>query len=268
MIARSAKNGVVPAVTVHDVSVAFSGHRALEDITLSVEPGAFVAVIGPNGGGKTTLLNVILGIAKPSQGSVKLFGETPVALPAQDIGYVPQRKTLDTSFPATVLELVVTGLRGTWPWRVTGKERDAACEALGRTGVGQVAALPVAKLSGGQLQRVYLARAMVRRPKLMILDEPAAGMDVVGEAAMYHLLSDYQKETGATVLMITHDWEGARCHASDVLLLNRRVIGFGAPDVVAREENLLQEFGHAGHIEATHGDDRSGADGAGGSHDH
>ena len=268
MMERTAENSVGPAVTVQDISVVYSGHRALEDITFSVPSGAFVAIIGPNGGGKTSLLHVILGIAKPAAGSVTLFGETPLALPACDVGYVPQRKTLDTSFPATVLELVVTGVRGTWPWRVTDKERDAACEALDRTGVGHVATFPIGELSGGQLQRAYLARAMVRRPKLMILDEPAAGIDVVGEAAMYHLLADYQEETGATVLMITHDWEGARCHASDVLLLNRRVIGFGAPDVIAREENLLQAFGHAGHIKSTHGGDQSDSDGAGDRHDH
>lgn len=262
-MAHPPKNSSDAAVTVHDVSMIFSEYRALEEISVTIPCGAFVAVIGPNGGGKTTLLHVILGITKPTTGSVKLFGETPSALPSREVGYVPQRKTLETSFPATVLELVVTGLRGTWPWRVTTKERAAACEALERTGVGHVAMLPVGKLSGGQLQRVYLARALVRRPKLMILDEPAAGMDVVGEAAMYHLLADYQKETGATVLMITHDWEGARCHASDVLLLNRRVIGFGAPDVVAREENLLQAFGHAGHVKATHADDQAGVDRAG-----
>jgi zinc transport system ATP-binding protein len=247
-------NNTIPAVTLRDVSVAYSGQLVLDGVTLSVSPGAFVAIIGPNGGGKTTLLHSVLGMTIPTHGTVELFGQPPAALPAPYIGYVPQRKTLDTTFPATVLELVVTGIHGSWPWRLSKTDRDIATQALQRVGVEKVAHDPVATLSGGQLQRVYLARAMARRPKLMILDEPAAGMDVVGEAAMYHLLADYQKETGATVLMITHDWEGARYHATKVLLMNRRVIDFGAPEIVAREENLLQVFGHAGHVEATHGD--------------
>jgi zinc transport system ATP-binding protein len=105
------------------------------------------------------------------------------------------------------------------------------------------------RLSGGQLQRVYLARALVRRPRLLLLDEPATGVDRLGEVDLYRHLEAYQEETGATILMITHDWEAAH-HASHVLVLNRRVIGFGPPERALSEECLRQAFGHLGHEHA------------------
>ena len=175
-------------------------------------------------------------------------------MPADDIGYLPQLKTLDLTFPAVVLELVVSGLRHAWPWRIRNEEREAAIEALRLTGVDALAERPVAVLSGGELQRVYLARSLVGRPRLLLLDEPGAGMDVTGEAEMYHVLEAYRSETNATVLMVTHDWEGARAHATQVLLIDRALVGFGPPEEWADETRLLQVFGHKGHIGATHED--------------
>jgi len=239
-------------ISVENVSVRFGTLTALEDICFTVEPGAFVALIGPNGAGKSTLLNVILGIQQPTSGRVRLFGAPPGDLLGADIGYVPQLKTLDRSFPARPVELVVTGLRGHWPWRISPGERAAALEALDQTGVAHVARRPLARLSGGELQRVYLARTLVRQPRLLVLDEPGAGMDVAGEADMYHVLEAYQRQTQATILMITHDWEGARIHANRVLLLNRRILAYGPPQDAAREENLLRVFGHTGHAHLSH----------------
>jgi zinc transport system ATP-binding protein len=238
-----------------NVSVRYGAFRALDDVTVAIPEGAFVAVIGPNGAGKTTLLNTIVGISTPDDGRVQVFGEAPNLLPPKDLGYVPQLKTLDRSFPAQALELVVTGLRNRWPWRITAQERELAIASMKRTGVDHLAQRPIARLSGGELQRVYLARSLVRQPRLLVLDEPAAGMDVAGEAAMYHMLMEYQQEEGATVVMITHDWEGARYHASHVLLLNRALAAFGPPKEVAGDEQLLQVFGHIGHVKATHGKD-------------
>lgn len=242
-------------IALRGVTVRFGAVTALEDVSFTVEAGAFVAVIGPNGAGKSTLLNVILGIQKPDSGEAELFGAPPGSLSGAEIGYIPQIKTLDRSFPAQALELVVTGLRGAWPWRIHATERAAALEALRQAGVAHVAQRPLARLSGGELQRVYLARTLVRRPKLLVLDEPGAGMDVAGEADMYHVLEGYQRETQATILMITHDWEGARIHAGRVLLLNRRLLAYGPPREAAREENLLRVFGHTGHVHLSHGGD-------------
>lgn len=241
-----------PAILAHGLSVKFGEFLALAPIDLIIEPGSYVAVIGPNGSGKSTLLNAFLGVQKLSGGHVSLFGHSPEDAPASAIGYLPQLKTLDRTFPAVALELVVSGIRQSWPWRVRAGERQQALDAMARTGVADIADRAIAALSGGQLQRVYLARSLVHRPKLLLLDEPGAGMDVTGEAGMYHLLEDYQRETKATVVMVTHDWEGARAHATHALLVNRGLVAYGPAAQVAQPQALLELFGHAGHIGATH----------------
>ncbi len=240
------------AVAVDGIGMRFGRVEALQSVTFTVPEGAFVAIIGPNGAGKSTLLHIVLGLLAPSQGSVTLFGHTPAEFPATDLGYIPQLKTLDRSFPAKAIELVVTGLRRSWPWRINKEDREKALLAMEQTGVAQIAERPISALSGGELQRVYLARSLVRKPRLVILDEPAAGMDAMGEADMYHLLGKYQKENESTILMITHDWEGARYHASHVLLLDREMLDFGPPETLARNERLLRMFGFTGHVETTH----------------
>jgi zinc transport system ATP-binding protein len=241
-----------PAIDARGLSVRFGEFEALAPLDVTVEPGSYVAVIGPNGSGKSTLINAFLGIQPLSSGSVRLFGHKPEDAPASAVGYLPQLKTLDRTYPAIALELVVSGIRQSWPWHIRAAEKKQALEAMARTGVADLATRPIAALSGGQLQRAYLARSLVHRPKLLLLDEPGSGMDVKGEAGMYHLLEDYQRETGATVVMVTHDWEGARAHATHALLVNRGLVAYGPAEDVAQPQALLQLFGHAGHISATH----------------
>ncbi|MDZ4857493.1 MAG: metal ABC transporter ATP-binding protein [Candidatus Hydrogenedentes bacterium] len=241
-----------PAIRVQRVSVRLGDYEALRGVSFEAPEGAFVAVIGPNGAGKTTLLNVLLGLQRPDQGVVEVFGMDPAKLPPDTLGYIPQLKTLDRSFPGLAIELVVTGRRRSWPWRISAADRAAALHALELTGVARLASRPIARLSGGELQRVYLARSLVRNPKLLVLDEPGAGMDIGAEAEMYHLIDHYQTASKATVLMITHDWEGARVHATHVLLMDRGLAAFGAPAEVAREDRLLNVFGYAGHQASTH----------------
>ena len=235
------------AVEFERVSVRYGSYTALEDITLKIPEGAFVAIIGPNGAGKSTLLKLVLGLVRPSSGRVLVYGLPPARVPAAWLGYVPQFKTLDRTFPALALELVVTGLRRRWPFRVTRSEKEAALAALAEVRGEELADRRLARLSGGELQRVYLARAFVRRPRLLLLDEPATGMDVLGEADMYRILEHYQSRHQATIMMITHDWEAARHHATHVLVLNRRVIGFGPPERALTDECLRRAFGHEGH---------------------
>ncbi len=243
-----------PAIEARDLSVTFGAFEALAPLDVAIQPGSYVAVIGPNGSGKSTLLSAFLGVQTPTTGTVLLFGHAPQDTPASAVGYLPQLKTLDRTFPAIALELVVSGIRQSWPWRVRATEKQQALAAMARTGVADLANRPIAALSGGQLQRVYLARSLVHRPKLLLLDEPGAGMDVKGEAGMYHLLEDYQRETGATVVMVTHDWEGARAHATHALLVNRGLVAYGPAAETAQPQALLELFGHAGHVGATHGD--------------
>ena len=235
------------AIVALDVSVQFGDYRALRDIRFVLPAGGFLAVIGPNGAGKSTLIRALLGLVKLTSGRLQVLGRDPAQLEKNQVGYVPQIKTLDRQFPALPLELVVSGLRGTWPWRIRPAERAAAMAALKRVGMEELADRPVAKLSGGELQRVYLARAIVRHPALVVLDEPATGMDVVGEADMYRLLESYRAEHHAAVAMVTHDWEVARHHATHVLLLDRRQIHFGPPEEVLTDAHLRHAYSHMGH---------------------
>ncbi|HEU4743426.1 MAG TPA: ABC transporter ATP-binding protein [Meiothermus sp.] len=236
-----------PAVQVQDLSVRFGDFQALQDVSLEAPQGSFVAIVGPNGAGKSTLLRVLLGLVQPEKGSFRLFGGPLAALPPEQVGYVPQVKNFDRSFPALALELVVSGIRRAWPFWVTPAERKLAQEALEQVGASRLENRSLGRLSGGELQRVYLARSLVHKPKLLLLDEPATGVDAVGEADLYRHLEAYQKRSGATILMITHDWEAANHHATHVLLLNRRVIDFGPPQQVLCPECLSRAFGHVGH---------------------
>ncbi len=218
----------------------------------TVPEGAFVAVLGPNGAGKSSLLLTALGLLEADEGELRLFGKRPEDMSPNDVGYVPQTRELDRRFPARAWELVATGMHPAWPGLRARARRDRALASMADAGVDGLADRPISALSGGELQRVYLARCFVRAPKLMLLDEPAAGMDIAGEAAMYHLLEAYQKKQHATVLMVTHDWEGARLHASHVLIVAGGEVLFAPPGEVRLEERLLHLFGHRGHARETH----------------
>jgi zinc transport system ATP-binding protein len=238
------------AIHVEGLSVRFGDFLALDNLTFSIPQNRFVAIVGPNGAGKSTLLRVLLGLISPSHGSVEILQTSPSEVPADWIGYVPQVKTMDRSFPALSIELVLTGLIGRWPW---GRQKDfqtEAFEALKQVGAAHLADRPLGRLSSGELQRVCLARSIVRQPRIVMLDEPATGIDAVGEADMYRLLEAYQKKSGATFLMVTHDWHAATHHADFVLLLNRKQISFGEPSDALAEENLRLAFGHIGHEHA------------------
>ncbi len=234
-------------VSVDSMSVEIGDHLALCNLSHKIPEGAFVAIVGPNGAGKSTLLKVLLGLIKPTSGQVKVFGKNPTDVPPEMIGYVPQAKTMDRSFPALSIELVYTGLTQRWPWRFRHERRKQALTALEQVGAAQLADRPIGRLSGGELQRICLARSFVRSPKLMMLDEPATGIDAVGEEDMYRMLENYQQQSGATVLMITHDWHAATHHADHVLLLNRKQISFGAPGEALNEDFLRKAYGHIGH---------------------
>ncbi len=241
----------LPVVHVHHVNVRLGDAQVLDDVSFDLDAGHFLAIVGPNGAGKSTLVKVALGLLRPDSGHAALFGREPGHFPER-IGYVPQLKTFDRSFPATAVELVVTGLRRRWPARVTASEREMADDALRQVGAAVLADRGLSRLSGGELQRAYLARALVRRPQLVLLDEPATGVDYLAEHDLYDLLETYQRDTGATVAMVTHDLAAARYHASRVLVLNRRIHGFGLPDDVLCEACLQEAYGHVGHAHVPH----------------
>jgi len=235
-----------PALHFHHVTVKFGDTNVLEDISFDMEAGQSLAVVGPNGAGKSTLFRVALGLVSPNRGQAAVFGQEPREA-SPSVGYVPQLKTFDRSFPTNALELVVSGIRRAWPARVTRQEHQQADRALDGVGARHLLKRSLTGLSGGELQRVFLARALVKEPNLVLLDEPATGVDFLAENDLYDLLERYQEATGAAIAMITHDLAAARYHASQVLVVNRRVHGFGCPEEVLREDYLRGAYGHVGH---------------------
>ncbi|MCX8052268.1 MAG: ABC transporter ATP-binding protein, partial [Armatimonadetes bacterium] len=168
-------------IEVKDVTVTHNGAIVLDHISLTVNKGQFVAVIGPNGAGKTTLIKVILGLVEPDSGYVRVFGQLPRHLGSarSQIGYVPQMLTIDLSFPVTVFETVLMGTYGrVGVGRRPGlEEKSAAMTALKRVGIAELAHRPIGRLSSGQRQRAFIARALVNNPELLMLDEPTTGVD-------------------------------------------------------------------------------------------
>lgn len=233
-----------------DLDVRLEGHSVLEGLSFEAGPGDFVAVVGPNGGGKTTLIRVLLGLLEPNDGWAHVFGRRPSAVEPALVGYVPQVKRLDQTFPARALDLVLTAVRQRWPFWPGRADRTRALQALRRVGAESLADRALDALSGGELQRVYLARTLVRTPHLILLDEPATGIDVAGAADLYDVLEADQAERDTTILMVTHDWNAAYHHATHVLLLDGRQVGFGRPETVLTDASLRDAFGHTGHAHA------------------
>ena len=238
------------ALDFYEVGVRFGQAEVLKNINFQLKAEEFLAIIGPNGAGKSTLIKLALGTVKPTKGKITVFNDS-VGKNFKQMGYVPQLKTFDRSFPATTLELVISGLKHRWVTRANKSEIEKATDALRRVGAEKLFRRSLAELSGGELQRAFLARALVSKPQIVFLDEPATGVDFLAENDLYDLLENYQNEylgdEKPTVVMITHDLAAARYHASKVLIVNRTIHGFGLPEEVMNETHLQKAFGHVGH---------------------
>jgi zinc transport system ATP-binding protein len=207
-------------IEVSRVSFAYNGQPVLADVDLKVERGDFLLVMGPNGGGKTTLLKLILGLLQPARGTVRLFG-LPPARAVHRIGYVPQNVHVNKSFPISVLDVVLTGrLRKGRGWPRYGREdRSAARAALERLGVWDLRRRRIGELSGGQLQRVFIARALVSDPEVLLLDEAMASIDAQGRGEFYGALADLNRTV--TIVAVSHDMMVLSSHVKSVACVNR-----------------------------------------------
>ncbi len=214
-------------IAAEQVSVQLGGAEVLRGVSLSVAPGEIVTILGPNGSGKSTLLRALLGI-------VPLSGGRVVRAAGLRIGYVPQRLSIDPSLPITVRRFL------SLPLRVSDAQ---AAAALTRAGLPEVAGQQMAALSGGQLQRVLLARALLSDPQVLILDEPTQGLDQPGEAAFYRLIEEVRRVTGVAVLMVSHDLHVVMAASDRVICLNGHVCCEGTPQVVSSAPEYRALFG-------------------------
>lgn len=197
-------------ITVNNVSFSYQQKQILKDISFSVKERDFIGLIGTNGAGKTTMLRLIVGLLKPTSGTISLFGEPMSSFKAwEKIGYVPQKNNLNPLFPATVREVVLSGLIGKRKWfGMYSKEEQLKCnDALMAMGVEDLANKRIGQLSGGQQQRVFLARALINNPSLLILDEPTIGIDAQTQESFFHMIKHMHQHHNITFVMVSHDME-------------------------------------------------------------
>jgi len=219
-------------VDLHDVWVTYDGKWTLKSIYFKCYAGEIFGIVGPNGGGKTTLLNVILGLVRPGKGSVKLFGHRPDKRGRLEVGYLPQISRAERSFPVTVLDVVLMGLYNRIGYfnRPGRKNKAVAMDLLNQVHMAEHAKRPFGVLSGGQQQRVNIARALASKPKLLILDEPSTGVDSVAQEDFYDLLARFRDEQGISVIMVSHDIGVITSHADRVACLNIQLHYHDEPD--------------------------------------
>ena len=221
------------AAEVSGVSFAYPGGRpVLRDVSLAVEQGEFIAIAGPNGGGKTTLLRVLLGLEQPQSGSASLFGEPASRLGERfRVGYLAQRAQLGIHSPVTVEEVVAAGRvprRGPL-WGLRERDRALVRASIERVGLGERWNAPVATLSGGQQQRAFIAKALAGEPDLLVLDEPTAGVDVDAQESLASLLGELHGELDTSILFVSHEFGAVEQHVERLVLVRGAIVYDGPP---------------------------------------
>lgn len=245
-----------PAIDVRNVTLWRQDLLVLDQIDLQVQSGSFLAIIGPNGGGKSTLVKAILGVLRPTRGEIFVLGR-----PAHDLGplrcklgYVPQLLQIDHFFPVSVYDVVLMGRFGRVGAgrKVRPEDRQAALAALERMGIAHLQDRPIGRLSGGQRQRALLARALCNQPEILFLDEPTTGVDAESSAALYSLLRQL-KEEGVTIVLVSHDIGVAATFVDSIACLNVRLVAHARPDELETTDALREMYGcdvaylHHGH---------------------
>jgi len=227
---------VKPLIELQGLTASYNHQPVFENLDLNIAPRQFVALVGPTGGGKSTLLKAILGLLPCSQGSIRLPDQTT-------IGYVPQHNAIDWGFPITVQQVVMMGrYRQTrrWPWSSQADRREVK-RMLDRMGIGPYAKRHISELSGGQQQRVFLARALIGQPQLLLLDEPTAGVDMKTQHDILHLLREFNGQ-GITILLTTHDLNTIASHIPWVVCFNHGIVAQGTPGVIFQPSILRQTY--------------------------
>jgi zinc transport system ATP-binding protein len=221
------------AVELRDVDFSY-GHAepVLRGVDLAIEEGEFVAIAGPNGGGKTTLVRLVLGLERPTRGTALLFGEPAQRFSRREtLGYLAQRSQVGVDAPATVFEVVAAGRvsRKQFLGPLRASDKAVVEEAIERVGLGSLARMPITKLSGGQQQRAFIAKALARDPSLLVLDEPTTGVDVESQEALAALLDRLQSELHVTVLYVSHEFGAVERYVERLVLVRGGIVFDGPP---------------------------------------
>ncbi|MBI4252970.1 metal ABC transporter ATP-binding protein [Candidatus Uhrbacteria bacterium] len=223
------------AIEVHNLSFSYtSAEKTLEGVSFDIPHGSICALVGPNGSGKTTLLKIMIGLLAPAGGNVLILGKPPKESRTL-IGYVPQRFSFDKTFPITVFEI----LHMSHP----GRSRTEIMEYLHRLNMDGRADIHLGTLSGGQLQRVLICRAMLSDPAVLFLDEPVSGVDVGGEQTFYELIAYLHREYNTTIVMVSHELDVVANFADLVLCVNKKLVCDGKPEHVFTAETLTELYG-------------------------
>jgi zinc transport system ATP-binding protein len=247
--------GTKPVIELENVSFSYNGAPVLDDINLAVQEHDFLSIVGPNGGGKTTILKLVLGLIKASKGRVNVFGMPPEKA-RKRIGYMPQTTSLDRLFPVTVLDVVLMGRLGTGSRLgiFNRVDREAARDALDKVGLYGSRKRPFADLSGGQHQRVLIARALVSHPEILLLDEPTANVDIAAETEFYQFLRSLSEQM--TIVLVTHDLGFVSKYVKNVACVNRRLICHPTCDITG---SVISEI-YGAHVNMIHHDHGPGKD--------
>ncbi len=232
------------AVAFENVSVSYGSVLALDNVCFSIASGSLSGIIGPNGGGKSSLLKSVVGLVEPNRGKVTVLGH-PSQEMLKSIGFVPQSEQVDWNFPVSVWDVAMMGLtpqRGLFRAH-SRANREAAAEALATVDLVDLRRRGIGELSGGQRRRALLARAIASEPAILLLDEPMAGLDPTAQHRFLDIV-DRLRDKGTTVIMCTHNLTCVSTRASDVAVINGRLIAYGPPDEVLLESVLADAFGH------------------------
>ncbi|RLB05088.1 MAG: ABC transporter [Deltaproteobacteria bacterium] len=221
-MSRSITNKNAPAIEFKHVWFSYDSHVVLQDVSFSITDKDFLALIGPNGGGKTTLLKLCLGLLHPQKGTIRIYGKEPEKM-RKILGYVPQNPNPNPNFPVSVIDVVLMGRLShvRLGRKYTKEDYNAAIEALDRVGMKDFRDSPIEKLSGGQKQRVFLARALAADPKILLLDEPTTGIDAPSQSMLFELLRELNSHM--TIVLVTHDTIAISRYIKTVACVNQRL---------------------------------------------
>ena len=235
------------------VSSSYGSTVALQDVSLKIRSGQFMAIVGPNGGGKTTLLRIILGMVQPDSGTVRLRGEPLSRSSPQRIGYVPQLETIDWNFPITVEEVITMGffVKNRWLGGLGAAAKHKLDNILERLNLSGLGKRHIRELSGGQQQAVFIGRALVGDPELILLDEPASGLDIRSRDDVIHFLHEINHQ-GVAIVLTSHDLNWVAAHLPWAVCLNHRVIAEGRPNEVFNPQVLKETY--SGELVVIHQD--------------